>query len=270
MPANRKSAFLQRGSPMHYQVVNGVRIVAVESGFLVAAFTAALIVVRYKRPFVRPRWLDQVLDSEVRPVFIVVAAAMLARGLLLPIAGIPEPRVDDEFANLLAADTFCHLRLTNPTPASWEHFETFHVNVRPTYHSMYPVAQGLVLAFGQRLFRQPWIGVYLSTALLCGAICWALQAFVPPVWALIGGLLAVARIALFGYWVNSYWGGSVAALGGALAIGAVVRVFDPGRTSRSRTHLACVFALALLILATSRPYEGLAFSLPLLAFFGYR
>jgi hypothetical protein len=144
------------------------------------------------------------------------------------------------------------------------------VNLTPTYHSKYPVAQGLVLALGKIVFHQPWIGVYLSTAVLCGAICWALQAFMPPGWALLGGLLAVVRIALFSYWMNSYWGGSMAALGGALALGAVVRLFQPQRTDRNRRLLTSLFALSLLILANSRPYEGLAFSLPLLAYFGYQ
>jgi hypothetical protein len=194
----------------------------------------------------------------------------MVRALLLPIAGIPEPRVNDEYSHLLMADTFAHGRLANPTPAAWQHFETFHVNLRPTYHSMYPVAQGLVLALGQIVFHQAWMGVYLSTALLCGAICWALQPLVPPVWALIGGLMAVARLAVFSYWMNSYWGGSVAALGGALALGAIVRLSGGNHTGRSRTKVACIFGIALLVLATSRPYEGLAFSLPLLGYFSYK
>jgi hypothetical protein len=183
--------------------------------------------------------------------------------------GIPEPRINDEYSYLLMADTFSHHRLTNPTPPEWPHFETFWVTLTPTYHSKYPVSQGIVLAFGEVVFHQPWIGVYLSTAALCAAICWALQGFFPPGWALLGGCLAVVRIAIFSYWMNSYWGGSMAALGGALAVGSVVRIFEE-RTERSRFMLGCLFAISLLILATSRPFEGLAFSLPLLAYYTYK
>ena len=223
-----------------------------------------------KRPPAMPTWLRKVFRNvRLQPV-LVVALALLGRGLLMPSLGIPEPHINDEFSYLLMADTFAHHRLTNPTPPSWEHFETFHVNMLPTYHSKYPIVQGLALAFGQVIFRQPWMGVYLSTAVLCGAICWALQAFLPAGWAFLGGLLAVARLATFGYWMNSYWGGSMAALGGALALGAVVRLFDPDNSERVRVALATVFAAALVVLATSRPYEGLAFALPLIAFFGIR
>src|SRR5208337_2167364 len=105
------------------------------------------------------------------------------------------------------------------------------------------------------------------TALMCGAICWTLQAFVPAGWALLGGLLAAVRFAFFSYWVNSYWGGSPAALGGALVLGAVVRLFEQGQTSRDRIRIASVFAISLLLLATSRPFEGLAYSLPVLVYF---
>src|ERR1035441_2358394 len=258
---------------MNFQPINGVRLLAVETAILAAIWVVVLLVVRLVGPSFRrtqPRALDWLLIDKRRSVLFVILVALTGRALLLPVLGIPEPRINDEYSYLLMADTFAHGRLANPTPPAWQHFETFHVNLAPTYHSKYPVAQGLVLAFGQIVFKQPWVGVYLSTALLCGAICWALQAFVPPVWAMIGGLLAVLRIALFGYWMNSYWGGSMAALGGALALGAVVRLFDRERTGRSRTQLASVFAVALLILAASRPYEGLAFSIPLLGYFVYK
>jgi hypothetical protein len=255
---------------MNYVPINGLRMLAVEGCILFAAFVVGLVSLRFLPSLGRPRWLAGILVGSSRSVLLVIAVALVGRALLLPFIGVPEPRIDDEFSYLLMADTFSHHRLTNPTPLSWQHFETFHVNLTPTYHSKYPVSQGLVLALGKIVFHQPWIGVYLSTAALCGAICWALQAFVPPGWALLGGLLAVLRVALFSYWMNSYWGGSVAALGGALALGAVVRLFQPQRTELNRVLLASLFALSLLILATSRPYEGFAFSIPLLVYFVYK
>jgi hypothetical protein len=256
---------------MNYVPINGLRLLATESCVLFVTFIIAFVGLRLLHPAANtPRWLAWILDRDSRAVLFVIVAALCGRALLLPFIGIPEPRINDEYSYLLMADTFSHHRLSNPTPPAWQHFETFHVNLVPTYHSKYPVAQGLALAFGETFFHQPWIGVYVSTALLCGAICWALQAFVPPAWALLAGLLAVFRIALFSYWMNSYWGGSVAALGGALALGAVVRLFQSGLTNQRRSVLAGVFAISLLILATSRPYEGFAFSIPLLVYFGYQ
>jgi hypothetical protein len=255
---------------MNYVPIHGLRMLAVESCILVAAFLIGLVSLRFLPIGGRPKWLDGLLASNFRSVLFVIAIALVGRAVLLPFIGIPEPRINDEYSYLLMADTFAHHRLTNPTPPAWQHFETFHVNLTPTYHSKYPVSQGLALAIGKIIFHQPWVGVYLSTAALCGAICWTLQAFLPPGWALVGGLLAVVRIALFSYWMNSYWGGSMAALGGALALGSVARLFEPQPTDRRRVALASVFAVSLLMLATSRPYEGFAFSIPLLVYFVYK
>src|ERR1035438_4357581 len=163
---------------MNYVPINGLRMLAVESGILFAAFLIAYVSLRFLHPDVRhPGWLAWILGSNLRSVLFVIAVALAGRALLLPAVGIPQPRINDEYSYLLMADTFSHHRLTNPTPPACQHFETFHVNMTPTYHSKYPVSQGLVLAFGEIAFHQPWVGVYLSTALLCAAICWCLQAF---------------------------------------------------------------------------------------------
>lgn len=245
-------------------------LLAVETAVLVALFGLALIALKYVRPRAKPHWLNWLLACQWRGIIFVIGVALLGRAILLPFVGIPAPRVNDEFAHLLAADTFSHLRMANPTPASWRHFETFHVNLRPTYHSMYPPAQGAALAVGQVLFHSPWVGVYLSTSLMCGAIFWALCAFFSPGWALLGGLLAVSHFALFGYWMNSYWGGSLAALGGALALGSVVQLCAAAAPVAIRVRRSCIFAIGLLILANSRPYEGLAYSLPLFGYMFYK
>jgi hypothetical protein len=170
----------------------------------------------------------------------------------------PVPEIFDEFSYLLQADTFAQGRTTNPPPPLPEHFEAPYVLVRPTYQSKYPPAQALFLAAGQRLFSQPIAGVWLSSAVFAAALCWMLQAWLPAVWAFYGALLATCQLACFGHWSQSYWGGMVAATGGALVFGGLRRVVDAGPRKRDAT----VMALGVVILANSRPYEGLITVLP--------
>lgn len=191
-------------------------------------------------------------------VAIVGASVLFLRLAILPLCPVPHPFCPDDFSFLLAANTFASGRLTNPTPAMWVHFETMHVTMKPTYMSMYFPAQGLVLAAAKILTGNAWLGIVLTSALMCAAICWMLQAWLPPAWALLGGVIAVLHLGLFSSWVNTYHAaGCITALGGAMVLGALPRL----TRSASMRH-GILMALGITLLFLSRPYEGMLLCLP--------
>lgn len=198
---------------------------------------------------------QRIAEKKVLAIALAGLLSLLARALLLPVLPVPRPAIQDEFSYLLAADTFAHGRLANPTPAFAEHFETLQELMRPVYASKYPPLSSLMMALGQRLTGVPWAGVWLSMGLLCSSLCWALQGWLPPVWAFAGTLVAVVHIGIASYWTESYWGGACAAIGGALLAGAIPRLIE-----RPRASIAVTFAFGLAVLANTRPLEGLSFA----------
>ncbi|HEV2325951.1 MAG TPA: hypothetical protein VGS10_18585 [Terracidiphilus sp.] len=231
-----------------------------------AALAASAVAISLILPRLGSTWFARIerrfLRLARRPLLAVLCvglSAIVLRAAILPLFPAPLPFVPNDFSFLLAADTFAHGRLANPMPAMWTHFESIDITVQPTYTSMIFPGWGLALAAAQVLFGHPWIANLFADGLMCAGICWMLQAWLPPGWALLGGFLALLRIGLFTYWINTISGGNglLDAFSGALILGALPRLL---KTARLRYGL--LLALGIAMLALTRPYEGLLLCLP--------
>lgn len=200
----------------------------------------------------------------VKTWFLVLTFAVA--GFLLPmfygyIFGFPVAHVQDELSYTVAADTYAHGKLTNPTPAHFEHFEVAHVLMEPSYISKYPPLQGMFMALGQVVFGQQIFGVWLSCGFFAAALFWMLSVWTRREWAIVGAISAILFLGINSYWAQSYWGGMIAAAGGALFFGGFRRFFQDFKTS---SIILMVFGG--IVLVNSRPFEGTVTMIPALIF----
>jgi hypothetical protein len=250
-------AIASKTAPASFLTRDGAEI------FFYAPLIAILIASAFLVPHKGIAWFSKIEHflarlgrHKTKTILAIGLLSLLVVVGLTAIASIPIPKVDDEFSYLLAADTFAHGRLTNPTHPLWKHFETFHTIQQPTYASRYPPGQGLVLALGQ-ILGQPVIGVWLSTAVACAAICWMLMGWLPARWAIVGAFLAILHPEIL-FWSQRYWGGSLTLAGGALTLGGFRRLL-PDRSDqkfRPQLHDAVLMSVGMSLLIICRPYEG--------------
>ena len=182
---------------------------------------------------------------------VAIAATSLSLSIgVAAVSGVPLPLIHDDYSCLLGGQMFASGYAAYATPPQWQHFETFHVLLVPSYASKYPIGQQLLLALGIRLFDTALAGSWLAAAAASVAIYWAMLAALPPAWAFAGGVAAALHPLMLN-WSSSYRGGGLAALGGALLFGAMLRLARPPDV---RDAVAGGVGLALLVI--SRPYEG--------------
>lgn len=211
------------------------------------------------------RWLQEPLArfaAETGWCMITLAILPVAlRLLLLPYYPIPTPNVADDFSYVLLADTLRHLRFANPSHALPQFFETLFVIQQPSYSSMFPLGQGMVLALGWILFGNPWAGVALSVGALCALTYWMLRAWITPSWALVGGVLAAIEFGPLNQWMNSFWGGAVSACAGCLVFGSLPRL------STQKTRYAILLGIGLSMQLLTRPFEFVLLAISVAAYF---
>jgi hypothetical protein len=222
-----------------------LEVLAFAFAFVVILFWPRLSVDPFRRAF------DAASRSPVIGWLVPGLVAIAAAVATTLVNGRPEPAYHDEFSYLLGAKTFAQGRLAGPAPPFAEHFQTFHVLLEPSHASKYPPGQGLALALGIVLGGHPIWGVWLMTGLACSGIAWMLQAWLPPRWAFLGGLLSAMVFGSFSDWSQSYWGGLPAALGGALFLGGVRRV-----TTAPAIAAGLATGVGTVVLMITRPFEG--------------
>jgi hypothetical protein len=236
--------FLPGENPIGFGLADAIEIFVVGIG-------VAAILLRY-RIAAGAAWLAD------RPRLAMAVLAILPVALRLALLRqhpVPIPTVPDDFSFLLLGDTLAHFRLANPVHPMHRFFESLFILQEPSYSSIYPPGQGIALAVGQ-LLGHPWIGVLLSVGVVCALCFWMLRAFVAPVWALCGGLLAVAMFGPLSRWTNDYFGGAASAIAGCLVFGALPRL----RTQWNSRH-ALLLGCGLGVQILARPFESLLLDL---------
>jgi hypothetical protein len=208
------------------------------------------------------RWLASFATQTKWCMALLFLLPIALRLLLLPHHPAPMPDVYDEFSHLLVADTLLHFRLANPPHPLHRFFETFFVLQRPTYSSIYPVGQGMMLALGRIVSGSAWTGVLIAVGLFCALCYWMLRAWVRPIWALAGGLLSVIEFGPLDLWTNCYWGGALAAAAACLVFGALPRF-----TTKWDRRNAAVLGLGTGVHCITRQFESALLLLSILLYF---
>jgi hypothetical protein len=220
------------------------------SDFVELVLAAALLLMAIvARPFLEPI-ARRLAPKTIACMLILTTLPLALRVAMLAQHPVPAPVVYDEFGHLLVADTLRHFRFANPPHPIHQFFETFFVLQTPTYASIYPLGQGIMLAIGRAIFGVPWAGVLISTAAVCSLCYWMLRGWTSPGWALLGGALAVIQFGPLSPWMNSYWGGSLVAVAGCLVFGALPRLRASGRIRDG-----VLLGIGLGIHWLTRPYE---------------
>jgi hypothetical protein len=226
-------------------------------------FTIAFLLVGFVvawRPIIEP--YGRRLSVKTR--WCMLALAILPVGLRLALLAhhpVPTPDIYDEFGHLFVADTLLHFRLANPAHALNKFFETFFILQEPTYSSIYPIGQGVMLAIGRAIFGSAWSGVLVSTAGFAALCYWMLRGWTTPGWALAGGILAAIQFGPLNTWMNGYWGGTLAAAAGCMVFGALPRLAD-----KVNSRDVLVLGIGLAIHLVTRPYESIFLWISVMAF----
>ncbi len=226
---------------------------------LAVLLVGLLLLTRWVVPYAR-----ELAQRTLLCMALLFALTILLRIVLLPQSPVPIPSGADDFSFLLLGDTLSHGRLANAAHPLPQFFEAVFILQEPTYASIYPLGQGIVLALGQLLFGCAWAGVLISSGVFCALCYWMLRGWVPPLWALAGGVLAIMEFGPLNPWVNSYWGGAVSASAGCLVFGSLPRL-----KQSAPVRYGALLGVGLGLQILTRPFEALFLGIAIIAYLAF-
>jgi hypothetical protein len=101
---------------------------------------------------------------------------------------------------------------------------------------------------------EPAAGLWMLSGIAAAATYWMLLGWTSPKFALLGAVLWIAHPGFQLIWGQTYWGGTLAFIGGALVFGAALRL-----QHRPSVHNAVTMGGGAVVLAVTRPFEGFFF-----------
>ncbi len=202
------------------------------------------------------RVVSKLSDWPYLSTALIAAVACSSRLALSPFLGVPEAIVPDEISIIFQTKTYVTGHFANHVHLL-PNFLPLYVNATPTYASIYPVLRSFPMFLGLLLGIGAFGGIILFMIVLTVTIYWMVREWINAKYAIIAAFVVIMRLGLFSLWVNSYWGGAFTALGGVFLLGGFKAV-------RSRPNLfnGAVVGSGVVILMTTRPYEGLVYAAP--------
>jgi hypothetical protein len=201
-----------------------------------------------------------VLRRGLRPLALVACGTLAAAWVGWIRGETPPPLGAVEAATHFAAEALARGQLGVEPPGPVAFFETREMIAEPRLASRRPLAPAALLAPGFTV-GVPLLGAWLGMGLLAAAIAWTTRAVASERWAWVAGLGTVSLLSFQHPWAQGFAGGTAAALGGALWLGAALRL---RQGLRSTTALAGIAGLVLLV--HSQPVEGTLLALATIAF----
>ena len=242
-----------------YETLSAALAVVASLVFLVLPARLRTIVSAMENAFCR------LAERPVLSSLFLIGILVGGRLLLIPLMGLPQPIIADEFSLMLQADTYAHGRLTNPYTSLPPSFSQIYGLISPTYASMYPVLKSAPGAMAEALGLHPWFGILFTMSILVVVIYFLIRRIVPPGYALLMASLVILRFGYFSGETNSYGATPTIPLGGALLVLGYLE-FEDKPSIRSGLFVG----LGVFLIMTAHPFQALVFAGPILLALAYK